>query len=67
MYLVQKIWTKGKGRLFFRDRDNKEGFPIMFTTKRNVTALKEEGLSERCIVPGVYFRKSVMSETQDEK
>lgn len=39
----------------------------MFTTKRNVTALKEEGLSEQCIVPGVYFRKSVMYEIQDER
>lgn len=53
----QKFNDKLKDRLFFRVRDNKEGFPVMFTTKRNVTALNEEGLSEQCIVPSAYFAK----------
>lgn len=39
------------GRIFYRWRTNKEGFPMLFTAKRNTTALREEGISEKCINP----------------
>lgn len=44
-----------KGRLLFRIRDHEEGFPTLFTAKRNLIALKEEGITEKCIVPSEYY------------
>ncbi len=38
-------------RLYFRVRTFEEGYPILFTTKRNVLALKEEGISDKCFIP----------------
>lgn len=45
-----------KGNLYFRVRTFEEGFPMLFTTKRNVIALKEEGISEKCIIPSEYYK-----------
>ncbi|MBP3195987.1 MAG: acyl--CoA ligase [Butyrivibrio sp.] len=35
--------------LYFRVRNNEEGFPTLFTAKRNVIELKSEKISEKCI------------------
>lgn len=46
---IKKFGPTLKGKLFFRVRSHEEGFPVLFTAKRNVIALKEEGLSDKCI------------------
>ena len=43
------------GLLFFRVRSHKEGFPTLFTAKRNLIALQEEGLSKKCFIPSIYY------------
>lgn len=43
--------------LFFRVRTFEEGYPILFTTKRNILALKEEGISDKCIIPHLFYLK----------
>ncbi len=44
-----------RNKLYFRVRSHEEGFPTLFTAKRNIIALKEEGLTEKCIVPSEYY------------
>ena len=44
--------------LYFRIRSHIEGFPTLFTAKRNLIALKEEGLSKECIIPSKVFVES---------
>ena len=55
---MDKFGVKLKGRLFFRVRTHQEGFPTLFTAKRNIIALKEEGLSDKCIIPSVQYGKN---------
>lgn len=43
-------------KLYFRVRTYEEGFPTLFTGKRNIIALKEEGLSSQCIVPSQNYK-----------
>lgn len=52
---VARFGDELKDRLFFRVRSYEEGFPTLFTAKRNLIALKEEGLSEKCIVPSIEY------------
>lgn len=52
---LNKFGKKIKGRLYFRVRDHKEGFPTLFTAKRNIAALREEGLTDLCIIPSEYY------------
>ena len=40
--------------VFFRVHDKVEGFPTLFTAKRNLVELKEEGVSEKCIPASDY-------------
>ncbi len=40
--------------LYFRVHDKVEGFPSLFTAKRNLVELKEEGISEKCIPASNY-------------
>lgn len=55
---IDKFGVKLKGRLFFRVRTHQEGFPTLFTAKRNIIALKEEGLTDKCIIPSIKYGKS---------
>lgn len=41
--------------LYFRLRSHQEGFPTLFTAKRNLIALKEEGLTDKCFIPSKTF------------
>ncbi len=52
-----KFGDQIKGKLLFRVRDHKEGFPTLFTAKRNLNALREEGITEKCIIPSESFQK----------
>ena len=52
---IAKFGDNLKDNLYFRVRTFEEGFPILFTTKRNIIALKEEGISEQCIIPSMYY------------
>ncbi|MBQ3028660.1 MAG: acyl--CoA ligase [Lachnospiraceae bacterium] len=54
---MKRFGSKLDGKLFFRVRTHEEGFPTLFTTKRNLIALTEEGVSEDCIVPSEHYRK----------
>ena len=44
-----------EGNLYFRLRSHKEGFPTSFTAKRYNFALREEGISDKCIIPSEHF------------
>lgn len=55
-----KFGEKIKGKLFFRVRSHEEGFPTLFTAKRNLIALKEEGLTDLCIIPSEYYSTEVV-------
>jgi len=44
-----KFSTKLNGRLFFRIRTHEEGYPTLFTAKRDIQSLISEGISEKCI------------------
>lgn len=52
---IAKFGNVLKGNLYFRVRTFEEGFPMLFTTKRDTISLKEEGISEKCIVPSQYY------------
>lgn len=45
-----------KGRLFFRVRQHEEGFPTLFTAKRNLFSLKQEGVTS-AFLPSERFQK----------
>lgn len=53
-----KFGDKIKDKLFFRIRSYEEGFPTLFTAKRNLIALKEEGLSGECFIPSEKYSES---------
>lgn len=53
---TKKFRDELNGRLYFRVRSHEEGFPTLFTAKRNIIALKEEGLTELCIIPSEYYK-----------
>jgi len=55
---ITKFGEALKDNLYFRVRTFEEGFPTLFTTKRNVIALKEEGISEKCIIPSDYYKET---------
>ena len=46
---IQVFGEELKGKLLFRIRSYEEGFPTLFTAKRNIIELKEEGINEKCI------------------
>ena len=50
-----KFGNKIKGKLYFRVRTHEEGFPTLFTAKRNLIELKEEGFTDKCIIPSDYY------------
>lgn len=52
-----RFGDKLKGKILFRVRSHEEGFPTLFTAKRNLIALKEEGITEACIIPSEYYAK----------
>ena len=52
-----KFGDQIKGKLLFRVRSHEEGFPTLFTAKRNLIALKEEGITEKCVVPSEVYGK----------
>lgn len=52
---INKFGDRLKGKVFFRVRTNTEGFPTLFTAKRNMLELREEGLTEKCIIPSAYY------------
>lgn len=54
---ARKFGAKLKGRLYFRVRSHEEGFPTLFTAKRNIIALIEEGLTDLCIIPSKHYGK----------
>ncbi len=56
-----------RGRLYFRVHSHEEGFPTLFTAKRNLVALKEEGISEKCIIPSEYYGKQSVKVKKIEK
>lgn len=53
---VEKFGSKLNRKLYFRVRTHEEGFPTLFTAKRNLIALKEEGISSKCIIPSLYYK-----------
>lgn len=54
---MKRFGDKLKGKLYFRVRSHAEGYPMLFTAKVNLVALKEEGVSEFCIVPSEQYGK----------
>lgn len=46
---VKRFGNKIKDKLLFRIRTHEEGFPTLFTAKRNLIALESEGISDKCI------------------
>ena len=52
---VSKFGEDFRNKILFRVRTNKEGFPTLFTAKRNLIALKEEGITDKCIIPSDYY------------
>lgn len=52
-----KFGDELNNRLLFRLRSHDEGFPTLFTAKRNINELKEEGITEKCILPSKYYSK----------
>lgn len=52
---MEKFGEQLKNHLYFRVRSHEEGFPTLFTAKRNVLALKEEGLTSLCIIPSKHY------------
>ncbi len=55
---INRFGDKLNGKLFFRVRNHEEGFPTLFTAKRNLIALKEEGLTDSCIIPSEFFKNN---------
>lgn len=47
--LRKTFGNKLNGKVYFRVRSYDEGFPIAYTTKRNVLGLKQEGISNKVI------------------
>lgn len=43
---IKKFGKEFEDKLLFRIRSFEESFPLLFTTKRNVNALKEEGIEK---------------------
>lgn len=59
---LNKFGEELNNRLFFRLRNHEEGFPTLFTAKRNLIELKEEGISDKCIIPSEYYSKENVKE-----
>lgn len=54
--VMDKYGDSLKGKLYFRWRSNEEGFPSLFTAKRNSLKLKAEGLTDKCCIPSEKYR-----------
>ena len=54
-----RFGDKFRGKIYFRVRTHEEGFPTLFTAKRNLIELKEEGFTDKCIIPTEYFNDEI--------
>lgn len=65
--ITDNFYPEVASRILFRLRSNKESYPLTGCGKRNVPFLEEEGISENCFIPALYFEKHTNMKKKQDK
>lgn len=63
----KRLLEATSSKLYFRVRSNEESFPLTGSGKRDVNALKNEKISEKCVIPIINDGKVVLKKYSEEK
>ncbi len=63
---LEDIIEKNKIEIYYRIRNNQESFPLTSSGKRDIQALKKEGLTRNCVRPVLYYNRIYLDSFKKE-